>query len=119
MYISVHALIRANNDVHTFNTCTAYTKRMFRLFHSPITAMSTLSSFVSVKMLPGTYECLDFSFTSVNYFLSNCYTMVYPPLQGDNPRALARKLSTVQVENHDLAFLYHLRQCRPYRLWDI
>ena len=35
-----------------------------------------------------------------------------PPVQGDNRRALASRLSYVQVDNHDITILYHLHQCR-------
>ena len=31
-----------------------------------------------------------------------------PPVRGDNPRALARGLSCVQVDEHGLTILYHL-----------
>ena len=36
--------------------------------------------------------------TNTNYFLCNCHTMVCPLVRGDNPRALASKLSPVQAE---------------------
>ena len=31
---------------------------------------------------------------------SNSYTMCYPPVRGDNPRALSSGLSYVQVDKH-------------------
>ena len=36
--------------------------------------------------------------------LRNSYTMDCPPVRGDTPRAL----SYVQVDKHDITFLYHL-----------
>ena len=35
-----------------------------------------------------------------------------PPVRGDNPRALARGLSYVQVDTQGITILYHLHQCR-------
>ena len=40
--------------------------------------------------------------------LSNSYTMCCPYVRGDNLRALARGLSYVQVDKHDITILYHL-----------
>ena len=40
--------------------------------------------------------------------VSNSYTMVCPPVRGDNPRALASGLSYVQVDKHSITILYHL-----------
>ena len=51
--------------------------------------------------------------------LSNSYTMVCPPVRGDNPRALASGLSYVQADKHDITILYHLHQCRPCTARDI
>ena len=48
-----------------------------------------------------------------------CYTMGCPPVLGDNPRALARGLSYVQVDKHGITILYHLHQCRPCTSSDI
>ena len=45
--------------------------------------------------------------------LSNSFTMGCPPVHGDNPRALARGLSYVQVDKHGITNLYNLHQCRP------
>ena len=49
--------------------------------------------------------------------ISNCYTMVCPPVRGDNPRALASGLSYVQAGKHGITILYHLpsvyRPCTP------
>ena len=42
-----------------------------------------------------------------------------PPVRGDNPRALARGLSYVQVGKHVITILYHLHQCRPCTSRDI
>ena len=42
-----------------------------------------------------------------------------PPVHGDNPRALARALSYVQVDKHGMAISYQLHQCRPYTSRDI
>ena len=39
----------------------------------------------------------------------NSYTMVCPPVCGDNQ---ARGLSYVQVDKHGPTILYHLHQCR-------
>ena len=45
--------------------------------------------------------------------------MCYPPVRGDNPRALASGLSYVQVDKHGMTILYHLHQCRPCTSRDI
>ena len=52
---------------------------------------------------------------------SKSYTMVYPPVRGYNPQALARGLSYVQVYKHGITTLYHLHvhQCIPCTLRDI
>ena len=47
------------------------------------------------------------------YRRRNSYTMVGPPVRGDNPRALASGLSLVQVDKHGITILYHPHQCRP------
>ena len=40
--------------------------------------------------------------------------MVSPPLHEDDPQALARGLSSIQVGgSHAAAILYHLHKCRP------
>ena len=39
---------------------------------------------------------------------SNSYIVGCPPVRGDNPRALARELSYVQVHKHGIIILYHL-----------
>ena len=44
---------------------------------------------------------------------SNSYTMGFPPVCEDNPRALASGLSYVQVDKQGKTILYHLHQCRP------
>ena len=37
------------------------------------------------------------------------YTMGFPPVRGDNPRALASGLSYIQVvDKHGITILYHL-----------
>ena len=46
-------------------------------------------------------------------------TMACLPVRGDNPRALARELSYVQVNKHGITILYHLHQCRPCTSRDI
>ena len=46
--------------------------------------------------------------------ISNSYAMGCPPVRGDNPRALASRLSYVQVDKHGITILYHLHQCRPF-----
>ena len=38
------------------------------------------------------------------------YTMGCPSVSGDNPRALARGLSYVQVDKHGITILYHLHR---------
>ena len=38
--------------------------------------------------------------------ISNSYTMGYPPVRGDNPRALASGLSCVQADNPSYNFFY-------------
>ena len=40
--------------------------------------------------------------------LCNSYTMSYPPVCGDNPRALESGLSYVQVDKHGITVLYRL-----------
>ena len=47
------------------------------------------------------------------YIISNSYTMVCPPVRGDNSRALASGLSYVQGDKHGITILYHLHQCIP------
>ena len=44
-------------------------------------------------------------------WLRNSFTMGFPPVRGDNPRALASGLSYVQVYTHVITILYHLHQC--------
>ena len=50
--------------------------------------------------------------TSTKQSINNSYTMFCPHGREDNPRALASGLSYILVDNHGIAFLYHLRQCR-------
>ena len=60
--------------------------------------------------------CLLFCFLmlfSTRRRLSNSYTMGCPPVRGDNPRALASRLSYVQVDKHAITISYHQHQCRP------
>ena len=45
--------------------------------------------------------------------LSNSYTMGCPHVRGVNPRALASRLSCVQVDKRGITILYHLHQYRP------
>ena len=45
--------------------------------------------------------------------------MGYPPVRGDNPRALASGLSYVQADKHGITILDHLHQCRPCTSRDI
>ena len=40
--------------------------------------------------------------------LCNSYTRAWPPVRGDNPRALASGLTYVQVDKHGITILYHL-----------
>ena len=51
--------------------------------------------------------------------VSNRYTMGCPPVRGDNPRALARGVSYVQVDSHSITILYHHHQCRTCTSRDI
>ena len=51
--------------------------------------------------------------------ISKSYTMACPPVRGDNPRALASRLSYVQVDKYGITILCHLHQCRPCTSWDI
>ena len=37
-----------------------------------------------------------------------------PPVGGDNPRALASGLSSIQMDKYGITILYHLHQCNPY-----
>ena len=41
------------------------------------------------------------------------------PVRGDIPRALASRLSTVQVDKHGITILYHLHQYIPCTSRDI
>ena len=45
-------------------------------------------------------------------YICNNYTTGCQPVRGDNPRALARGLSYVQVDKHGKASLYHIHHCR-------
>ena len=47
--------------------------------------------------------------------LRNSYTMICPPVHGDNLRALASGLSHVQVDNHDVTILYHFAYYEIFR----
>ena len=38
--------------------------------------------------------------------LCNSYTMVCPPVRGDNPRALVSGSSPIQVDNHGIILLF-------------
>ena len=58
----------------------------------------TSTSHVVRKLIFATYD------HTVN--ISNSYTIGCPPVRGDNPRALARGLSYVQVDNHGITSLY-------------
>ena len=40
--------------------------------------------------------------------ICNNYTMACPPVRGENPRALASRLSYIQVDKHGITILYHL-----------
>ena len=51
--------------------------------------------------------------------VSTSYTMGFPPVRGDNPRAIASGLSYVQVDEHGITILYHLHQCGPCTSRDI
>ena len=53
------------------------------------------------------------------FMLSSSYTMGCQPVRGGNPRALARGLSYVQVDNPWFTILYHLHQCRHCTSRDI
>ena len=53
------------------------------------------------------------------YHICNSYTMGCPPLRGDNPRALTKGFSYVQVDKHSITILHHLHQCRPCTSSDI
>ena len=64
------------------------------------------------------HQNLPKSFRSPNN-VCNSYTMGFPPVRGDNPRALASGLSYVQVDKHGVIILYHLHQCRPCTARDI
>ena len=46
------------------------------------------------------------------------YTIVCPPICGENPRALASGLSPVQMDKlwYMYYFLYHLHQCKTCKL---
>ena len=40
--------------------------------------------------------------------LGNSYIMGCPPVRGDNPRASASGLASVQMDKHGITILYHL-----------
>ena len=44
---------------------------------------------------------------------TNNNSMGCPSVRGDDPRALASRLSYVQVDKHGITILYHLHQCTP------
>ena len=60
-------------------------------------------------------DCISHAL-SVNVAVFNLqvisYTMGFPPVRGDNPRALASGLSYVQADKHGITIVYHLHQCR-------
>ena len=47
------------------------------------------------------------------HLLCNSYTMGCLPVCGDNPRALARGLTYVQLDKNGITILYRIHQCRP------
>ena len=47
------------------------------------------------------------------------YTVGWPHVRGDNPRALASELSYLQVDRHCITILYHLHQCRSCTSRDV
>ena len=49
----------------------------------------------------------------ISFMIFKSFIIVCPPIRGDNPRALARGLSHVQVDNHGRTILYHLYLYRP------
>ena len=58
--------------------------------------------------IPSPSRLLDLGSTRKKFqVFSNSYTMGCPPVRGDNPRALARGLSYVQVDKHGIAILFH------------
>ena len=64
---------------------------------------NTAPNHVSIRVISGTlFE------TRVMAMLCNSYTMGCPSVRGDNPRALASGLSSVQVDKHGITHLYHL-----------
>ena len=55
--------------------------------------------------------CLNLKTTGplqIKKCLSGSYTMVCPPVRGDNPQALAKGLSPMRRKNYDTAIFYHL-----------
>ena len=48
----------------------------------------------------------DFLIVYFFLYLCNSYTMGCPPVRGDNPRALASRLSYVQGDKHGITILY-------------
>ena len=69
-----------------------------------------------IRLIPAA-ACLELvcfcQYLSLPICICNSYTMSCPPVRGDNPRALARGLSYVQVDKHGITILYHLHQSRP------
>ena len=68
-------------------TCTTETlaRKRFRSMFRPLASLNA-----SAYTFVGSF-CAN--------WISNSYTMGFPPVRGDNPRALASGLSYVQVEN--------------------
>ena len=89
--IPVHVLIYAN--ITTYVYCMAYAK--------------TIRDLISIVS------------TDSGLQISNSYTMGCPPVRGDNPRALASRLSYVHADKHGVTILYHLHQCRHCTSRDI
>ena len=59
---------------------------------------TSLSAMHSLNM------CIKIASFESEYSISRCnsYTMDCPPVRGDNPRALASRLSYVQVDKHGI-----------------
>ena len=75
-------------------------------------------SFESYSGVPRIAPVCQYIYDGLGRF-SNSYTMGWPSVRGDNPRALASGLSYVQVDKHGITILYHLHECRPCTSQDI
>ena len=63
---------------------------------------NTASFYSLIKERAATFTPLAPALIIFCFLLGNSYTMGCPPVRGDNPRALARGLSYIQVDKHGI-----------------